>query len=47
MEGVSTLLQFRIYFDAPLDAETIEDNIVLYNLNNDVIPVTSMRISGH
>ena len=44
MEEVSTLLQLRLYFDAPLDTETIEDNIVLYNLNNDIIPVTRKLI---
>ncbi len=44
MEEVSTLVQFRLYFDAPLDAETIEDNIVLYNQSNDIISVTRKLI---
>ncbi|MEA1898029.1 MAG: N-acetylmuramoyl-L-alanine amidase [Bacteroidota bacterium] len=40
MEEISTLLQLRLYLDASLDASTIEDNIVLYDPSNNIIPVT-------
>ncbi len=39
MEELSTLLQFRLYFDAPIDAGTLSDNVKLYDANNNLIPV--------
>ncbi|MCF8380568.1 MAG: N-acetylmuramoyl-L-alanine amidase [Bacteroidales bacterium] len=39
MEEVSTILQFRLYFDAPLDVTTITDNIMLYDADNAIVPV--------
>ena len=39
MEEVSTLLQFRLYFDTPLDASTIKDNIIVVDSNNDTVSV--------
>ncbi len=39
MEDVSTLLQFRLYFDTPLDQSTIKDNIFVLDSNNDTISI--------
>lgn len=41
IEEVSTILQFRLYFDAPLDESTIASNIILYDSNDDVVTIAS------
>ncbi|NOZ47498.1 MAG: T9SS type A sorting domain-containing protein [Chlorobi bacterium] len=45
LEEVSPGLQFRLYFDAPLDESTIAGNIVLYNANNDIVTTAGEIIS--
>ena len=44
MEEVSPKLQFRLYFDAPLDATTINDNVVLYDSNNQAVSISGELI---
>ena len=44
MDEVSTLLQFRLYFDTPVDESSIGDNVVLLNSNNDTVSVYKQRV---
>lgn len=39
MEEVSTLLQFRLYFDTPVDQATIDNNIVVLDANDDTVSI--------
>lgn len=40
MKDVSTLLQFQLYCDAPLDPSSVDENVILYDSDNNIVTIT-------
>ena len=40
MEEISTLLQFQLSTDAPVEPSSVDDNVILYDSDNNIVPIT-------